>query len=136
MTDKELKNIVLDRDKFLSMAKRFGFEVDIVGESVSLIKSSFDNWQTEIEYRHNKSAYEIRLNHMNTNTETTKGNRGLYHLQGYHTSYYGVFKYIEKHDRYVKNNPDRKMSSGLREMSRIDELLNMINGKEPQSQHQ
>ena len=131
-----LHNATMDKYKFLSMIANFGFETQITGENVALIKSRHDNWQVEVEWRENMQQYHIRLNHMNkTNKVATKQNE-RYHRQGYYKTYHSALEYIKKHDSYVAKRPDRHLSREMRELNKMEKLFDLIsNGtKKPQLQ--
>lgn len=129
MSESKLEHIVSE-DKIFKVCKEFGFKVDEVGESIYLIKSKYDNWQTEEIYRGGSGRVEIRLNHMNSSIKPRmKGSRGHYHIQRYEMSYVALLKYIRKHDSYVENNPNRNLSGNLKELSKMDKLFAMISDK-------
>lgn len=121
---------IVSEDKIFEVARDFGFEVNELGESIYLIKSKHDNWQTEEVYRDGSGKFEIRLNHKNDSMKPRmRGSRGMYHIQRYEMSYVSLLKYIRKHDNYVESNPNKNMSSSLKELGRMNSLFAMIENK-------
>lgn len=129
MDNQNWDKIILDEKKFLKMSDAHGFESNIVGENRALIKSKYDNWQTEIEYRDANQSYEIKLNHMNKTSNFKRNHQVKYHFQRYFTSYIGVMQHIKQHDAYVEQRRSKEVSPQLRKLSRMEKLFNMIENK-------
>lgn len=131
-----LHNATMDEYKFLSMIANFGFETQITGENVALIKSRHDNWQVEVEWRENMQQYHIRLNHMNKTNKLVAKQSERYHRQGYYKTYHSALEYIKKHDQYVASRPNRHLSREMRELNKMEKLFDLINNgtKKPQLQ--
>lgn len=131
-----LHNAIMDEHKFLNMIAKFGFRAQITGENVALIKSKHDNWQVEIEWRENMQQYYIRLNHMNKTNKIMAKQNERYHRQGYYKTYHSALQYIKKHDEYVTSKPNRHISSGMRELNRMEKLFDLINNGAKKTQLQ